>query len=291
MGDNAALRRRRVVTSGVSPETVELIVHAEPPVHDALVARLAAAGFGAFQAGQDCLRAYIAARLWKEDMLEQLPIRNHGHLVRKLPARDYVRDWKDSLQPVYAAPFVVAPAWVEVEPGYVRLTIEPRMSFGTGHHATTRLMLRLLPQVVCRGDRVLDAGTGSGILAIAAAKLGAGVVLAVDSDPGAVLEAEENSRNNGATISVRCTSAGRIVCEPFDVVLANMDGEMIRALFPALAQCVRGGGILLLSGLTAADCDSLLPVSRSFGFEERGQWAQECWRAIALCGRAFVPEE
>ena len=156
---------------------------------------------------------------------------------------------------------IVAPPWdlpgndaaVGAAAGRIVIVIEPSMGFGTGHHQTTRLCLRALQDIGVRGKRVLDLGTGSGVLAIVAAKLGAASVLGVDDDPDAVDAARKNLTLNGlASDSVRIERADikTAVTEPADVVLANLTGALLVRFADGVIRHAAPGGLLILSGFT-----------------------------------------
>jgi ribosomal protein L11 methyltransferase len=190
---------------------------------------------------------------------------------------DWARRSQASLRTVRAGRIAVAPPW-DVEgagddPGVMTVVIEPAMGFGSGHHATTRLSLEALQRIELRGRRVLDVGTGSGVLALAAARLGAGRVLAIDVDPDALENARSNASLNGAPPQVEFRQAD-FRSEPglqADVVVANLTGGMLVAGAAELERMVCGGGVLVLSGITAEERDRVYAVFAG-GF-------QFCWTA------------
>lgn len=188
---------------------------------------------------------------------------------------DWSAAWREGLQPRrVGARIVVAPTWAtpELRPGDVLLAIDPEMAFGTGEHATTRGMLRLLQQVNCVGARVLDVGTGSAILAIAAALLGAAHVDAVESDADALMNARDNVQRHDSADRVRLQHAlvdaewlaGREV--DYDIVLANILSGVIRPLLPAFHAALRPGGALLVSGILDVEADRVGVDAASAGF-------------------------
>jgi ribosomal protein L11 methyltransferase len=162
--------------------------------------------------------------------------------------------WKRYARPVEVASLVVAPAWrplpVEVGDGRPVVPIDPGGSFGSGTHATTRLLLAQLVARLIPGSAVFDVGTGSGILAVAAARLGAGRVVAVDIDADAVEVARANAANNGVAdrIDVSTDPAER-VRGPFDLVVANLTAAVLASLAGPLVEAVKPGGVLLMSGM------------------------------------------
>lgn len=171
---------------------------------------------------------------------------------------DWSRRWKEGLEPrEIGRRLIVTQPWNPVpgEDGRVVIVIDLATAFGTGEHATTRTALAFLEGAVSAGDRVLDVGTGSGILAIAAARLGAERVLAVESDPDAMDACRENLERNGVAgrVDLECAAVddawlaareGR-----FDVVAANVLSGVLLPLLPALARALRPGGRLILGGI------------------------------------------
>lgn len=175
-----------------------------------------------------------------------------------VPAYGWVQeeDWANAWR-AYFKPFrqgerlVVIPSWetYDLQPGDLPLYLDPGMAFGTGTHTTTSLCLRWLERLVRPGDRVLDVGTGSGILAIASARLGAGEVVALDIDPVAVGVARENAAKNEVAIDVRAGSLDRLEPEEADLVIANIIASVIIDMLPEIAARMKKGGRLLASGI------------------------------------------
>ncbi len=153
----------------------------------------------------------------------------------------------------------IVPSWHEApDPGALVLVLDPGMAFGTGSHPTTHLCLEWLEKTVAPGVSVLDYGCGSGILAIAAAKLGAGEVVGVDIDRQAVAAAQSNAARNGA--DARFFDSASPVKGQFDIVVANILANPLKALAPAIAAHVRAGGHLALSGILAEQAEELISI-------------------------------
>ena len=175
-------------------------------------------------------------------------------------AEDWSSSWKVHFKPLRVGKhLLIVPTWEEAEqlPGDLVLRIDPGMAFGTGGHETTRLCLELLEQVMEKGDHaaapsLLDLGTGSGILAMAASLLGAGRILALDIDPDAVDVARENLALNNLSEEIECgTVPLESLTERFDVILANILAEELVRLAPYLTERLNSGGSLILSGILA----------------------------------------
>jgi ribosomal protein L11 methyltransferase len=148
----------------------------------------------------------------------------------------------------------VVPAWetYEAKEGEVVVRMDPGMAFGTGTHETTRLVMRILQDVIVGGERVLDVGTGSGILSICASKLGADKIFAYDIDPVAVRVAKENAEADGCdniTVGVSDLLAGVDRAEPYGVCVANIVADIIIRMLPDVRRCVKDGAPMILSGI------------------------------------------
>jgi ribosomal protein L11 methyltransferase len=168
--------------------------------------------------------------------------------------------WKRFAQPIEVETLVVAPAWRPVDAGDGRLvlSIDPGGCFGSGTHPTTRLLLAQLVRRIAPGSSVFDVGTGSGILAVAAASLGAGRVVAVDIDPDAARVAAVNAAANHVASRVEVsTSPAASVTGRFDLVLANLTAATLASLAGVLVGAVGSGGLLLVSGMLPGQWDHI----------------------------------
>jgi len=174
-------------------------------------------------------------------------------LVREIKDEDWLETWKASFKPIRVAAFLVRPTWSDVDPGdAIVLSLDPGMAFGTGLHPTTQGCLRVLSRVEVTGLRVADVGTGSAILAMAAAKRGAREVTGLDIDEVAIHEARENAARNGVAIALRVGSAADLV-GTFDVVLANIVAAVLQKIAPDLAAHLAPDGRLIVAGIIATE--------------------------------------
>jgi ribosomal protein L11 methyltransferase len=177
-------------------------------------------------------------------------------------------DWaarsQASLHAIQVGRIVVAPPWdvpAASAAGPLTIVVQPSMGFGTGHHATTRLCLDALQRLDLRGRSVLDVGTGSGVLAIAASRLGAHPVVAIDDDADAAQAARENvALNAGTAVDVRVQDLRAGALGRFDVVLANLTGALLAAAAARLRDLTTPGGHLILSGFMEPEEPAVLTV-------------------------------
>ncbi len=159
------------------------------------------------------------------------------------------------------------------------IIIDPSTGFGTGHHATTRLCLELLQELDVRGKRVIDVGTGSGVLAIAASKLGAREVIAIDHDADALRNARENVARNGTAVELLESDLSRISIASADIVLANLTGAVLQRYADSLKRLVIRGGVLIVSGFNPGDLDD---VARALNASQLVPAQQGEWAAASL---------
>lgn len=162
---------------------------------------------------------------------------------------DWSKAWRDRLEPVTVGALTIAPPW-HADPGPDTVVIEPAQAFGTGHHETTVGCLAALQELDLTGRRVLDAGTGSGILAIAAARLGAGEIVACDIDPVAVDAARGNVADNGVDVKVIEGDVAIVGQRRFDVIMANLDTSALAWAAASLVRHLADGGTLIAAGIS-----------------------------------------
>ena len=197
--------------------------------------------------------------------------------VREIKEEAWLETWKASFRPIRVGAFLVRPTWSDADPGdAVILSLDPGMAFGTGLHPTTQGCLRALSRIEVVGSRVADIGTGSAILAIAAAKRGAREVVGLDIDEVAIREARENVARNGVEIALGIGSAAALD-GLFDVMLANIVAAVLQKIAPELAAHLAIGGRLIVAGIIATEEDETAAAFATAGLrvvarDQDGDW-------------------
>ncbi|HEX2950647.1 MAG TPA: 50S ribosomal protein L11 methyltransferase, partial [Armatimonadota bacterium] len=211
-------------------------------------------------------------------MLEAIP----ALTVSTMEDQDWLEGWKQYFSPLEISPkLAVVPSWEEYtpKPGQQIITLDPGMAFGTGTHGTTFTCQQALSTYLQPGMHVCDVGTGSGILAIGAVKLGAGSVVATDNDPLAVRVARDNAEINGVAeqIDFRVSDLLAGVDSQFDLVLANILAPVILILVPQLDRILAPGAVFISSGyITSQEADIRTALEQN-GHEVLTRYEREDW--------------
>ncbi len=244
---------------------IKLVIGIEDDYQETLISELLDLEFDAFEQLAGKIITYVPKERFSdvnreciEGILRAYPGDGYIESEEVVADQDWNEQWEQTIKAQTIGTFFVKPTWsTEQDPaGHVLLEIDPKMAFGTGYHETTRLMLKFLPDVVKKGDRVLDAGTGTGILAIAAIKLGAASAFAFDIDEWSIKNTRENILLNGVEKQVEVIRGAAEVIpaeQKFEVVMANIQKNTILDMLPALSDAAADGASILLSGLLEKD--------------------------------------
>jgi ribosomal protein L11 methyltransferase len=274
---------------------IALTITCSRDVQELLIPFLWDSGATGFVEEENDFTAYIPAELWKDNVVTQFSqfqdrLRSEGNIITKVQIatiedRNWNEEWEKTIQPIRVSDtLMIKPSWVPVAPqdGVVVLTINPKMSFGTGYHETTRIMLRMLENVIQPGDRVLDVGTGTGILAIAAVRLGGSSAIGVDNDQWSLDNALENIALNDAAsqIEIRTGSIGTIPETDFHIVMANIHFTIIVEMIEELIEHTAHGRHLLLSGVLESDERAIQDVLVSAGCSIQEIFHESEWIGI-----------
>ena len=210
------------------------------------------------------LTALFSAATVLSAVLSEMAARGEAlppHETFDVPEQDWVRATQAQFTPLRIADGLwIVPSWCDaVDPAAINLALDPGLAFGTGSHPSTRLCLRWLRRELRAGETVLDFGCGSGILAIAAGRLGASRVIGMDIDPRALTASRANAARNGVDATFLPVD-GLSATDAFDVVVANILANPLVSLAPALSRHVRSGGRIVLAGILDAQADAVMTV-------------------------------
>ncbi len=241
------------------------------------------------------LRLCWPAERWRTDVLNDLKRALDAMgaagaadiVVRSIPDRDWNASWMKSLEPFrIGSRFRIRQSWnpSDASFGGIELVIDPKRAFGAGSHATTQLVVEWLETNIRPGERVLDVGTGTGILAMAALRLGAGLALGIDNDRDAIECARENAVVNGfgAELELRVAAPNVLGPSVFDVIVANLDLKTILGCFDRCRKCLTGRGRMCLSGLRVEDVFEVVTAVEATGSRVVGRWQRDEWVAIEV---------
>jgi ribosomal protein L11 methyltransferase len=281
---------------------VEVEIKADASLTEQLIGLMSQLGFEGFWEDQASLKCYMGSHRWEPGMLAEveslagLLVRTSRSSlprisVRTIEEKNWTAAWEKTIQPMRISPrIVVAPSWQPHAPqaDEVVLTINPKMSFGTGYHESTRLAAGLLESSLRPGMTVLDIGTGTGILAIAAVKLGARESTGIATDEWAYNNACENADLNEVRhlVHLQLCSINDLDRKRFDIVLANIQKDVIQRLLREMVDRLEPTGTLILSGLFETDEPSIEEHLRTEGFCIMQKVQENEWIALAAQPKA-----
>ncbi|HOY38603.1 MAG: 50S ribosomal protein L11 methyltransferase [Bacteroidales bacterium] len=254
-----------------------------------LIANLSQIGFESFVHESAVLLAYIPEKnyngLKTENLLSPYFV---NYFTKLIPEKNWNTEWEQNFKPVVISDKIYIRATFHKKENYpYELIIEPKMSFGTGHHETTSMMCELMLQTDFRKKNVLDMGCGTGILAVLASKLGATQVLAIDNDEWAYNNTLENIKLNDVT-NVQCSlgDISAIEKELFHVVLANINMNVLKNDIATYAKHLKSKGMLLLSGFYDSDINEILAAANASGLVLQDKIVKNNWAACNLIAKS-----
>lgn len=258
------------------------------PWNEILMAELIEQGFDSFTENPDGILAYIQAELLNEEELKNQWLLNHdevkiSYTYKEMPNINWNEEWEKNFQPINVEDKVLIRAEFHESQGLEEeIIIQPKMSFGTGHHATTYLMIQQMMDMDFQGKKVLDMGCGTSVLAIYAKKKGASDVLGIDIDEWAVENSRENAERNNTPMRVELGTANNLGLEKFDIILANINRNILISDIPRYVEVLQPGGSLLLSGLCFFDVEDILQVCNEQNLQLQKKLQREEWVSLLL---------
>lgn len=273
-------------------DTLELNIDLVPrePWNGILIAELAELGFDSFVETKTGIQAYGSAGLNIQDIIAQTCLKDNDELEYTLsqniiPHQNWNSEWEKNFQPVYVEEFatILAPFHDDSNTKGLKVVIQPQMSFGTGHHQTTWLMSKALFELNVLPENILDMGTGTGVLAIIAEKLGAKRILGIDIEDWSAENAIENAALNGCkNIEIKCGDIDLLGNEQFGLILANINKNVLKAHMSEYASHILFGGTLLLSGFFVSDVRELQEFAEPYGLSLKSTTSKDEWAMMHL---------
>ncbi|WP_394264959.1 50S ribosomal protein L11 methyltransferase [Bergeyella zoohelcum] len=266
----------------------KFVIEPLQPWSEILMAELITIGFDSFTEEQDGILGYIPVSLFDEKKFDELVAFNSSEVkisysFAEMPNINWNEEWEKNFDPIYVEDKVLIRAeFHEANPNLHEIIIQPKMSFGTGHHPTTHLMIQQMLEMDFKGKTVLDMGCGTSVLAIFAKQKGADRVMAIDIDEWSVENSKENAVRNQVELEIAQGTADNLGKDTFDIILANINRNILISDIPTYAQVLHKGGYLLLSGLCFFDVEDIMKVCQENNLELIGKQQREEWMSLLL---------
>ena len=258
------------------------------PWNEILMAELIEIGFDSFTEEYDGILGYIQKELFKEEELKEVqllqnPDINISYTFKEMPNINWNEEWEKNFSPINIEDQVsIRAEFHENQNLPHEIIIQPKMSFGTGHHATTYLMIQQMLDIDFENKKVLDMGCGTSVLAIFAKQQGAGKTVAIDIDEWSVENSIENAARNNVELEISQGTADNLGSENFDIILANINRNILISDIPTYVSILNNGGQLLLSGLCFFDVDDILEVCTGEKLTLTKKIQREEWVSLLL---------
>lgn len=249
------------------PNYIQISIEANEARQEVLIGELSELGANGFEQTETHLLAFFDEESFPSYEVNNL-LQQDVYTTQTVEQQNWNAVWESNFQPVVVADFcaVRAPFHEPATGVQHEIVIMPKMSFGTGHHATTWMMMEQMRDIDFRGKQVFDFGTGTGILSILASMLGAAHVVAIDNDEWSIENGIENLERNGCT-NVDIHLASTVPQQKFDIILANINRNVILMHMEQLAAAVVSSGLILFSGLLEADEHDINAAAVKFGYK------------------------
>lgn len=275
-------------------DTLVLHIDISPrePFAEIAISWLSDDGFNAFEETKTGIRAYAAVTEVEQNLvqkkIENWALENQIDVtlnIEILPHQNWNAQWESDFKPVEVEDFltILAPFHPRENTKGLVVEIQPQMSFGTGHHQTTWMMSKAIFEFGKLPERVLDMGTGTGILAILAEKRGAEEIVAIDIEEWSAENSRENAlRNNCSKITTWHGDVDLIDGQTFGLILANINKNVLKAQFQAYSKALLPNGRIVISGFFETDIDDMKNFAHEAGFSVEKKWSKESWAALQL---------
>ncbi|HEU4632923.1 MAG TPA: 50S ribosomal protein L11 methyltransferase [Flavisolibacter sp.] len=265
--------------------SIQLTIQANEEQQEILISQLDELHANGFEQTNDSLIAYFAENNFDSYEIYQL-LQDYTFTIATIEEQNWNQVWESNFTPVFVDDFCAIRANFHEPVRNVEheIIITPKMSFGTGHHATTYMMVQQMREISFSNKTVFDFGTGTGILAILAEKLGASSVSAIDVDDWSIENASENLVENGCT-KITLELSSTIPARPFDIILANINRNVILSNLPQLKKALPAGGVLLLSGLLTTDQTDVVTAGSQIKLDLVKQTQKDNWISLLFINR------
>ncbi|WP_379969650.1 50S ribosomal protein L11 methyltransferase [Epilithonimonas sp. UC225_85] len=258
------------------------------PWNEILMAELIEIGFDSFTEEYDGILGYIQKDLFNEEELKNIYLLQNeeieiSYTYEEMPNINWNEEWEKNFSPINVEDKVLIRAeFHESDPNMHEIVIQPKMSFGTGHHPTTHLMIQQMLDMDLDNKKVLDMGCGTSVLAIFAKQKGAGRTVAIDIDEWSVENSKENAARNNVELDIELGTADNLGKEKFEIILANINRNILISDIPTYVSVLEDGGKLLLSGLCFFDVDDILEVCTEQNLKLEKKIQREEWVSLLL---------
>lgn len=258
------------------------------PWNEILMAELIEIGFDSFTEEYEGILGYIQKDLFKEEELKNIYLLQNdeveiSYTYEEMPNINWNEEWEKNFSPINVEDKVLIRAeFHDSNPNMHEIVIQPKMSFGTGHHPTTHLMIQQMLDMDLENKKVLDMGCGTSVLAIFAKQKGAGRTVAIDIDEWSVENSKENAVRNNVELDIELGTADNLGKEKFEIILANINRNILISDIPTYVSVLEDGGKLLLSGLCFFDVDDILEVCTEQNLTLEKKIQREEWVSLLL---------
>lgn len=258
------------------------------PWNEILMAELIEIGFDSFTEEYDGILGYIQKDLFNEEELKNIYLLQNeeieiSYTYEEMPNINWNEEWEKNFSPINVENKVLIRAeFHDADPNMHEIVIQPKMSFGTGHHPTTHLMIQQMLDMDLENKKVLDMGCGTSVLAIFGKQKGAGRTVAIDIDEWSVENSKENAARNNVELEIELGTADNLGKEKFEIILANINRNILISDIPTYVSVLEDGGKLLLSGLCFFDVDDILEVCTEQNLTLEKKIQREEWVSLLL---------